>query len=323
MKPMDDQPTVSVCVVTYNQRNYIKDCVLSVLTQAFDTRLEILVGDDGSSDGTADVVESIARQYPGLVTLYRHPQNLGASGNYQFLIGRAKGRYIAHLDGDDYWLPGKLAAQLRHFDRHPGCVAVYSNAAVITEAGELYGSFNNPQPTEIDTEYLVRKGNFLNHSSMLYRSSERSVVLSMSGRFIDYAMHLGLAKRGALGYVNEALVVYRAGLSQSMSSSTPDLVRHLYWEALLAALREPSASRYAAPALTHFWAQTVFGNLTHGQFRRTWQWARRIRHDVPAFSAWQFIHGILASSGEACWQLVARLLSRRLYGSRVRLLHRR
>src|SRR5438034_6985558 len=98
MMSADDRPIVSVCVVTYNQQDYIEDCLLSVLAQTPEIELEILVGDDCSTDGTAEIVERISALFPARIVLYRHVANLGASANYQFLISRAKGDYIAHLD---------------------------------------------------------------------------------------------------------------------------------------------------------------------------------------------------------------------------------
>lgn len=315
-------PLVSVCVVTYNQQGFIKDCLLSVLTQAFDSRIEILVGDDGSSDGTADAVDTIANHYPGVITLYRHPKNLGPSGNYQFLIERATGEYIAHLDGDDYWLPGKLEAQLRFLAEHPECVAAYTNAAAITESGSLCGVFNNPQPAVFDAEYLLRGGNFLNHSSMLYRASVRDALLSIHGSFIDYRMHLRLTHRGRLGYLNQTLVMYRAGVSQSMSISTPSVIRDLYWQALHEGLQDPATCDYAGSALARFWAHSLFVDLMHRKLGSAWNWARKIRREEPRFTFLRLVCGTLASSREF-WRFGAEILGRRLTGSRVKVLHRR
>ena len=322
MTPTPDEPVVSVCVVTYNQQAFIQDALLSVLAQAFDTRLEILVGDDGSSDGTAAVVEAIARAHPGLVTLYRHPTNLGAAGNYQFLIERARGRYIAHLDGDDYWLPGKLAAQLRFLDAHPECVAAYTNAAVVTEAGELAGAFNNPQPEVFGAEYLVRKGNFLNHSSLLYRAQHKGVILAIRGAFVDYLTHVLLARCGRLGYVNQTLAGYRVAVRQSLSSSAPLVVRSLYWDALLEAIRDPAVAAHAKPSAAHFLSQMAYSHLMHRDLRGAWRWAQRIRADVPGFTWLHVARGFLGS-GREFWRLAAGYLSRRIYGSKVRLLHPR
>jgi len=226
-------PKVSVCIATYNQEKYIADCVLSVLSQRFDVAIEVLIGDDGSVDSTAKILAEIESNYPDIVKVYRHAYNLGASANYQFLISKASSPFIAHLDGDDYWLPGKLREQVRFLAANLECAAVFSNAIVFDDGRKLIGAFNNQQPNVFDLDYLVRKGNFLNHSSLLYRRDLRNSILEISGEFIDYRMHLRLAKLGKLGYVNQMLVGYRVNSTTSMISNIPNKVRQLYWEALL------------------------------------------------------------------------------------------
>jgi len=226
------RPKISVCVATYNQRTYIADCVLSVLAQECDADVEILVGDDSSRDGTDDVLRGLSARHPGRLTIVRRTLNLGASRNYQDLLARATGDYIAHLDGDDFWLPGKLAAQLDFLDRHQNCAAVYTNAFVVGSDGAFSATFTGRQPEEFDTTYLLRGRNFLNHSSLLYRAEFKDSLLAMGEEFIDYRMHLRLSMQGALGFINRHLVVYRAAVATSMVNSARDRVQEMYLEAL-------------------------------------------------------------------------------------------
>lgn len=219
-----DKPSVSVCITAYNHEPYIKDCLLSVLTQSYDVNLEILVGDDGSSDGTPRIVLDIAERYDGLITLFRHEKNLGACSNLKYLIARAKGDYIAHLDGDDYWMPGKLAAQISVLEKNLGSVAAYTNAVLINDGKDIIGAFNRPQPAIITLDYLCEKGNFLNHSSLVYRQELRRVILDMPDTFIDYRIHLRLACSGGLCYVNQMLVAYRVGSATSFMNDAQELV---------------------------------------------------------------------------------------------------
>src|SRR6266516_3269144 len=89
---------VSVCVVAYNHGRYIGDCLASVVGQQVEADLEILVGDDCSTDETREIIAAYAARYPGLVHPVFHPRNIGGTRNYQVLIGKAEGDYIAHLD---------------------------------------------------------------------------------------------------------------------------------------------------------------------------------------------------------------------------------
>ncbi len=226
-------PLVSVCILTYNHKRYIRDCIMSVIAQSSDVTLEILVGDDCSEDGASSIVEALASEYPHLIHYFRHVSRLGPAENYLSLIRKARGAFIAYLDGDDFWLPGKLAAQVSFLERRPDCPAVYSNALVIRDDGVPLGVFNNPQPARFDINALLRRGNFLNHSSTLYRASLRENVLALPTPFLDYRVHLRHARHGAVGYLNQVLVAYRVGSSSSMVVHANDLVRRLYWEALL------------------------------------------------------------------------------------------
>lgn len=223
---------VSVCVITYNHARYIHDCLMSVIAQSSNVSLEILVGDDQSDDGASAIIETLAKKYPNLIRYFRHAQQLGGCQNYLFMIQQAKGTFIAHLDGDDFWLPGKLAAQVHFMEQYPDCPAVYSNAIVIRDDGTLLGVFNNSQPNRIDINYLLRRGNFLNHSTMLYRASLREYLLTLPPTFLDYCIHLRHARHGAIGYLNQVLVAYRVNSSSSIIVHANDQVRRFYWEAL-------------------------------------------------------------------------------------------
>lgn len=97
-------PKVSVLIITYNQKNFIRQAIDSVLAQQTTFPIEILVGDDFSSDGTREIIQEYERQHPGLVIGVLHPRNMGKNGGINFLetLKRATGEYYALIDGDDY-----------------------------------------------------------------------------------------------------------------------------------------------------------------------------------------------------------------------------
>lgn len=112
---------VSVCVVTYNQEKYIEQCVRSVLEQETKYPFEIVIGDDASTDSTRDILIDLQKQYPDKIRLLLHEYNIGPSDNVLSTYYAAKGEYIAHLDGDDYFLPGKIEAQVNLMDVDGDC----------------------------------------------------------------------------------------------------------------------------------------------------------------------------------------------------------
>jgi len=110
-------------VDTYNYGHYIEEAIDSVLAQDFPPQqMEILVVDDGSADDTADRV----RKYGDRIK-YFYKTNGGQASSLNFGIERARGEIVAFLDGDDYWLPGKLQRVAAEFEKHPEVGMVYHN----------------------------------------------------------------------------------------------------------------------------------------------------------------------------------------------------
>ncbi len=225
-------PRVSVCITTYNHERYIHDCIMSVVAQAHDIPLEILVGDDRSSDKTGEIVRRLADRFPDIVRYFIHENRMGGEWNYQFLIGKATGEYIAHLDGDDYWLPGKIVKQISLMDEFPEIMASYTNALCIDDGGTAIGVFNNRQPSKFDIDYLLRMSNFLNNSSMVYRHDFKGEICGWLPDFVDYKIHLKLASRGKIGFLNILGVGYRVNSHTSMIVNHGERVRELYWQAI-------------------------------------------------------------------------------------------
>src|SRR6266480_3387289 len=117
-------PKVSVCVVTYNQNQYIRRCLQNIVDQETDFDFEVIVADDCSTDGTRAIVQEFADRYPKLMRPILNPKNLGPFQNYRHAHQAALGDYVAHIDGDDSACRGKLVKQKRYLDRHQDCVLV-------------------------------------------------------------------------------------------------------------------------------------------------------------------------------------------------------
>jgi len=136
-RPNDDlQPTplVSVVVITYQHKDYIDFAIRSVLNQKIDFPIEIIIGDDGSTDGTTEICKEYARQYPSLIRLLLHSR-----GNVRRILGKpcgifqvmynllsCRGKYIALLSGDDEWISNqKLIKQVEYLEHHDKCSLVW------------------------------------------------------------------------------------------------------------------------------------------------------------------------------------------------------
>ena len=102
----------------------------------------------------------------------------------------------------------------------------------IDNSGARAGYFNNVGTAQFDLSEMLRRGNFLNTSSMIYRGNLRNALLDIDELFIDYRAHLRLARHGLLAQLGDHLTAYRLNSIGSMTSNSNDLVRKLYWEAI-------------------------------------------------------------------------------------------
>ena len=275
----EQRPLISVCITAYNHERYIRESVLSVLGQHGDFDIEILIGDDGSSDSTRDCIKKLAYDYPEVVKIFLHKENLGASSNLCFLIQRAKGDFIAHLDGDDLWLPRKLELQLVEMLSNPNISAVYCNGKVINDGGSLIGIFNSIRKrVSFNLGYLVQRGNFLLHSTILYRQIHKKHILSIPGNFIDYRIHVRLAKVGNLVQLGDLLAIYRYSSASSMSRKMPRLVAVCYWDTLVEASK--SGERLAAiKGAEVFWEKLSLRSFVSLDFLNLMRWRNTYIHN--------------------------------------------
>ncbi|HEV7121878.1 MAG TPA: glycosyltransferase [Rhodanobacter sp.] len=276
-----DIPLVCVCVTTYTHAAYIRQCIDSVLAQEFDGTLEVLVGDDGSQDGTRAILEDLA-SHDSRVRPFLHAINLGPAGNLQFLVARARSKFIAHLDGDDFWLPGKLSAQLSLLNADRRVVAVYTNAYVVDAGSARLGIFNAGLGPAVSLRDLLRHGNRLNHSSLVYRSSARDAVLGIDKPFIDYRVHVRLGCRGALAYVDQPLVGYRWRTAGSMIRTMPTSVYQGHLDTFFEAAKAGASRRELRAAIGLFWGKLMIHSIASGQWHAIRTWGRLIMAE-PAF----------------------------------------
>ena len=117
---LPEKPVVSVVMMTRNHECFITKAVESVIEQQCDFPMELLIGEDFSTDDTRTLCEGLQTQYPHLIRLLVASANVGITSNFLRLVSCAKGKYIALLEGDDYWvLPEKLQKQVAIMETHP------------------------------------------------------------------------------------------------------------------------------------------------------------------------------------------------------------
>ena len=202
-------PKVSVCIVTYNQENYIQQCLQSVIDQKTDFELEIIVADDCSTDRTTEVIKNFQEKHPEKFNVLIRKKNIGALENFVDTHRRAKGDYVCHLDGDDYWLENKLQSQVRILDNNQDiAIAAHDMFELLDE--RLYCSQRRAL-TELGdiatVEDLLRRGCFFHHSSKMYRRS--ATISTQPPPAIDYYFHIEHSISGRIYFSKDRLGVYR------------------------------------------------------------------------------------------------------------------
>ncbi|MCD7868518.1 MAG: glycosyltransferase [Clostridiales bacterium] len=168
------QPTVSVIMPVYNGEKYIQRAVESVFAQ--DVPLELLVVDDGSTDRTEEILTPYllpeSPLYREELRLLKNPGNLGTAASRNLGVSKAVGEYVAFLDADDWWLPGKLSAQLARMEE-TGCVLCSTGRELRNPDGSETGKYI-PVKDLISYRELL-KHNSINCSSVVLR---REVALA-------------------------------------------------------------------------------------------------------------------------------------------------
>jgi glycosyltransferase involved in cell wall biosynthesis len=211
-------PDVSVVIPTHNRRRLLGQTVRSALGQV-GVEVEVIVVDDGSSDGTADAVASIGDDR---VRLLRHRRPLGVAVARNAGAGAARGAWVALLDDDDLWAPDKLKRQL---EAAAAAEAgwVYAGVVEVDAEGRLLGGSAPPSPEELLAG--LRRRNLMPAGSS--NVAVRSDLLSASGGFdprlrhlADWDLWLRLAGLGRPACAPAPLVAYRLHHGQATLDTT-------------------------------------------------------------------------------------------------------
>ncbi len=134
----DKNIMVSVCMITYNHENFISDAIEGVLKQKTNFPIELIIGEDCSTDNTRNIIIDYANNYPEIIKLLLPEKNLGMSRNFLDTMQAASGKYIAICEGDDFWTdPLKLQKQVDILEKENDVVAVVTNASVCDKNGNL------------------------------------------------------------------------------------------------------------------------------------------------------------------------------------------
>src|SRR5574344_1129401 len=218
-------PLLSICCIAYNQEKFIRQTLDGFVMQKTNFKFEVLINDDCSTDGTADIIREYETNYPDLIKPLYHDRNQYSQGFPVNMnnVSRAKGKYIALCEGDDYWIdPQKLQVQVDFLESHPDFSLTYTDYKIYFEGRHVfqpnvYWRDNFLHPTFrlhlIHTMYLAP-------CTWVYRVSDAPVL---EHRYIDdtYVMMLNFLAEKKVMYIDRVTAVYR--ISDESASHTESL----------------------------------------------------------------------------------------------------
>ena len=217
------KPLLSVCITTYNHEKYISQALNSVLMQKTNFPIEIILGEDDSTDKTREICKKYAKKYSNKIRLFLRDRknviyiNGRPTGRYNFIenLKSAKGEYIALLDGDDYWIdPNKLQKQVDFLEKNPEYSFYHHNCNILTKSKNTtaHKRLKNRIKFKEDNSELIR-GNFIHILSVVFRRNNLTIPTWLFKTPIgDWPLLLLLSKKGKIKYSRRIMGTYRHGV---------------------------------------------------------------------------------------------------------------
>lgn len=203
---------VSIVCNFFNHEKFAKQAIESFLMQKTDFEFEILLHDDASTDGTREIVSKYAKEFPDKISAIVQQENKGQKGIniwmlYQF--PRAKGKYIALCDGDDYWIdPYKLQKQVNVFRNDPDCSLTFHNTLEVTVEKSTLKYIQNLKERFYIQDFVHFF--YARTVSMVFRNPEQDWPKQFQNmRIGDWPVAIWLMQYGCARYIPEVMAAYR------------------------------------------------------------------------------------------------------------------
>jgi glycosyltransferase involved in cell wall biosynthesis len=244
--PNITQPLISVRMLSYNQAPYIAQAIEGALQQQVDFPIELVIGDDCSTDGTREIVLEYQRKHPSIVRVITSETRVGIKQNAYRTNKACRGKYIAFCDGDDYWhIPEKLKKQTMYLESHPECGLILADCNEYHQSSERLlesRNYSNGFTSDINlnietilmnigvtkyTSSAVARSNLVNQlidsDSYLYHNPE----LLMG----DTQLWAEISTMSTVTYIPKTFATHRV-LEESASRSRDPLSKLRFWKSV-------------------------------------------------------------------------------------------
>jgi|GEM_PF-177806 len=210
----NDDLLVSIFVITYNHEKYIAETLDSILSQKCTFPIEIIVGEDCSTDNTRAIILRYAKEYPLIITALLPDKNIGMQQNAMNVLKRCKGKYIAICEGDDYWIDKyKLQKQVDFLETNPDFTICFTDVDVKNDLGYTvsYPYEKIDKDTFSIEDFIMTDKVFLPTPTFLFRNvlPDPMPPFYMNALSGDIALHLLLADKGLAKRLSDKTAVYR------------------------------------------------------------------------------------------------------------------
>lgn len=211
------RPAVSVFFMTYNHAPYVRQALLSVAMQKTSFSFEIVIGDDFSTDGARAIILETIVPFQDKVKLLFHEKNTGGHPNQEAILRACTGKYIAIIEGDDYWTDEyKLQKQYDAFEQNSDANIVFHDVQMLYQGKFLPGSPTIPKALDGSETLFTRadlaRHNFIPTVSVMYRrpSELHFPQWFYSSKIGDYYLHFIYGLNGKIIRIPENMAVYRS-----------------------------------------------------------------------------------------------------------------
>jgi glycosyltransferase involved in cell wall biosynthesis len=212
------KPLLSVCIITYNHAQYIREAIDSILAQQVDFAWELIVADDCSTDGTRGILLEYKQKYPDLIHLILQKKNVGPERNWMDLLEHPKTKYVLYGEADDYFTDiTKLQRQVDFLEKHKDFALCFHSVRIVYEDGsqpdELFPSPPHRRHKTVFELSDVLRDNFIQTNSAMYRwrfiHENVKQVFPKGIAPGDWFLHILHAEKGKVGFIDRPMAVYR------------------------------------------------------------------------------------------------------------------
>lgn len=230
---MTEKPLVSIVCATYNHESYVAQAIESFLMQKTSFPVEIIIGEDCSTDKTRKICLAYQKKYLDKIKLLLPDKNIGAMRIHCLALLACTGKYIANCDGDDYWTdPSKLQKQVNYMEGHPECSLCFHAVEIVKgnkKTGKVIRAFDNFKV--FTSKKMFGCGSDAPSSSLLF---QKRFIENLPDWFNkapvgDIPLRLILSQHGIVVYINEVMAVRRVGVPGSWSDRTHDYKSRRSW----------------------------------------------------------------------------------------------